>query len=138
RDVRLDAQRRAVSRAISLNEQRTSALLDMRLDGALDDGAFRSKQAKLLDEHATLLLRRRELESAASDTFQQVERLVRLGAGAKFAFHNGSDEEKREVLATVLCYLQVSDRNIASYQYKRPFDVLKKDPEGAFCLAWSG
>ena len=68
----------------------------------------------------------------------QVERLIRAGAGAVFAFKNGSDAQKREVLSTVLCYLMVEDRNIASYQYKRPFDALEKGPEGAFLCAWSG
>lgn len=138
RNTQTNAQRFAIERALSKNESRKSALIDLRLDGEIDEDTYSQKHAHLQEECTTLLLRLRELEIPKSDTLLQVERLVRAGAGAVFAFKNGTDAQKREVLSTVLCYLQVEDRNIASYQYKRPFDALEKGPEGAFCLAWSG
>jgi hypothetical protein len=51
-------------------------------------------------------------------------------------FDAADDATKREVLAGVLWNLTVKDGNIASYQYKRPFAVLQKDPSGAFLNTW--
>lgn len=138
RNARTDAKRVAIERALTKNEHRRSILVDLRLDGEIDEETYSRKHSDLQEESSTLLLQLRELEIPKSDTFLQVERLLRAGAGAAFAFKNGSDAQKREVLSTVLCYLHVEDRNIASYQYKRPFDALQRGSEGAFCLAWSG
>ena len=45
-------------------------------------------------------------------------------------------DSKRQVLATVVSNLLVRDGHIVSYQWKRPFEVLEMDPEGAFIADW--
>lgn len=45
-------------------------------------------------------------------------------------------DEQREVVQRVLWNLTISDGRIASYQLKRPFAVLEKDPSGAFVSSW--
>ena len=92
---------------------------------------------ELDNERTTLELRLKELELRASDTFLQVERLVRLGAGAAFAFQSGSMDQRREVLANVLFNLVLRDQEIVSYQHKRPFGALERDAKGAFLCSWS-
>lgn len=131
-------QREEIARSMQRNEERKSALIDHLIDGVLDQNSYAAKVKELDDERTTLELRLRELECRASDTFLQVERLVRLGAGAAFAFENGSIEEQRDVLSNTLCNLVLQDQEIASYQHKRPFDALERDPEGAFLCSWSG
>lgn len=81
-------------------------------------------------------LRLRQADGEPSDTYREVERLAKLGSGARFDFSAGTDEQKREVLATVLCNAQVRDGEIVSYQWKDPFGVLKMDSSGAFCHPW--
>ena len=136
RDETRRAERERVSRALAASRERSGALLDGLLDGVIDQGTYREKAAELSREAATLELRARELEAAPSETFEQVERLANIGAGAVYAFEAGSDEEKRDVLATVVCNLTVEQGRIASYQYKDPFGVLEMDSSGAFCHSW--
>lgn len=132
------SERDAIARALNVNKKRRSALVDSMLDGVIDEETYRTKDSELSKAGATLELRQRELDSSVSATFPQVERLAEIGAGAGFTFGSGSEQQKRELLATVLCNLTLEEGNIASYQYKRPFDALERDPEGAFICSWSG
>lgn len=134
-----DSHRRvAIARSLRKNEERKSILVDHLLDGVLDKESYAMKVNELDNERTTLELRLKELELRASDTFLQVERLLRLGAGAAFAFQNGSMDQQREVLANVLFNLVLRDREIVSYQHKRPFGALERDAKGAFLCSWSG
>jgi len=64
--------------------------------------------------------------------------LAETAASARFAFETGDTEDKREVLAAVLSDATLQGGCIVSYQLKRPFECLRRDPEGAFYHPWSG
>ena len=57
-------------------------------------------------------------------------------ASARVRFQDAADENKREVLETVLCNLDVAGGHIASYQWKSPFGLLEMEPSGAFRNEW--
>ncbi len=122
--------------ALDAARARLSAAIDAMLDGVLDRAAFESKQAEIKGRIATFERRLAELGAAPSTTFEQVEHLASLGSGACIAFEQGSTEEKRETLATVLLNATVGEDGIASYQYKDPFGVLEMDSSGAFLHPW--
>jgi len=47
-----------------------------------------------------------------------------------------SNTRRRRVLQTVLLNACIEDGAIVSYQLKRPFEYLLRDPKGAFCFPW--
>lgn len=131
-----DQERARLMRQADGVRARQGALLDKLLDGTITDDAYRSKDAQLQEELGTFELRLSRLDAAPSETFTQVEKLASVAAGAWVSFAEGSDELRREVLATVLSNLTVRDGRIASYQYKDPFGVLEMDSSGAFGHSW--
>jgi len=136
RDDRLAEQRSAVARALDTNKRRASALVDAMLDGLVDQDAYRLKAEELAEERCALELQAKRLESAPSVGYEQVERLAKLGAGACLDFSAGDEERKRQVLAEVVCNLQVEEGRIVSYQYKDPFATLEMSPEGVLLHPW--
>lgn len=131
------AQARAeLDAAARANRTRSSALLDRLLDGVVDETAYRAKAAELDAELATLERRIAELDREGLRPSAEVEALARLAQGAHIEFGRGDLELKRRTLAAVLCNATVQDGRIASYQYKDPFGVLERSPEGAFCESW--
>ena len=132
----VEQERARLSRQIESVRTRQGALLDKLLDGTVSDEIYRSKEAQLQEELVTFELRLAELDAAPKDTSSQVERLAAVASAARVTFEAGSDEVKREVLATVLSNLTVKEGRIASYQWKDPFGVLEMDSSGAFYQSW--
>lgn len=122
--------------AIRANKTRASALLDRLLDGVVDSQTYRAKADELESEIRALELRLSDLDRDNSRTSAQVEALARIAQGARMDFERGDLELKRRTLSHVLCNATVQEGHIASYQYKDPFGVLVKSPEGAFLNPW--
>jgi len=76
------------------------------------------------------------LNDASGDPSAQEEALALTGAGASIDFDAADDATKREMLAGVLCNLQVHDGHIGSHQWKGPFGFLEKDASGALIHQW--
>ncbi len=51
-------------------------------------------------------------------------------------FQDAPEENKREVVQTILTNLGVQEGRIASYQWKDPFGLLDMEPSGAFRYEW--
>jgi DNA invertase Pin-like site-specific DNA recombinase len=130
------SERDALSSELTANATRQSKLLDAYLDGTVAADAYRAKSDSLEADRRALELRLSELTEAPGAASALVEQRARLAGGARLRFAGGTDEEKREVVSTVLCNVTVQDGRIASYQYKRPFGVLEQDSQGAFSHTW--
>ena len=131
-------QRQALETALAGNRRRAGALLDTLLDGVIDKETYSTKASDLENEKVTLERRLSALSEAPRGLTAQVEALARQAANARIDFDKADDATKREILAGVLCNLQVEGGHIASYQWKGPFDVLEMDSERAFISKWSG
>ena len=90
----------------------------------------------LTDERRGLELQLSELAEGGGFASSLVEDRVRLAQSAQLAYANGDAPTRRKVVAQLLWNLTLKDGRIASYQYKRPFAVLEKDPSGAFLNTW--
>lgn len=64
-------------------------------------------------------------------TFEQVEKVFLDSNRAANKFLTSTQEQKREILGIVLSNAKVSNRNIAQFQFKTPFDILAKVPKNA-------
>jgi len=131
-----DSERVTLEEAITASTARQDKLLNAHLDDAVPVDAYRVKAEALAAEQRALELRLAELTESPVTASALVEQRTRMASGARLRFAGGTDEEKREVVSAVLCNLTVTDGRIASYQYKRPFGVLERNPEGAFSHTW--
>jgi site-specific DNA recombinase len=130
------SERAAVEASITANRARQDKLLDAYLDEAIPVDAYRVKAESLADEQRALELRLAELVEPPRSTSALVAERARMAGSARVRFAGGTDEERREIVSSVLCNLTVKDGRIASYQYKRPFGVLEQDSKGAFSHSW--
>lgn len=131
-----DSERATLEAAITAAATRQDKLLTAYFDDAVPIEAYRAKAEALTSEQRALELRLAELTETPQSASALVMERARLAGGARLRFAGGTDEEKREVVSSVLCNLTVADGRIASYQYKRPFGVLERDPSGAFLHTW--
>ncbi len=140
----LDAERRdggssevkRLSQGLMEIDAKASRLLDGYLEGVVPADAYRAKVDELSRERIAFEQRLKTLSNCAFDATAQVEALANTAASARTRFAEASTDGKRKVLSTVLLNAHLGDGDIVSYQLKRPFEYLRRDPKGAFCHPW--
>ena len=125
-----------LSRGITELEGKASKLLDAYLEGVVPAEAYRAKVDELSRERSAFEQRLSELRKGSIDATAQVEALALTAASARTRFMDADTDGKRKVLSAVLLNASIEDSNIVSYQLKRPFQYLLRDPKGAFCHPW--
>lgn len=111
-------------------------LLDAYLDGAVPAEVYRERAEELQAIRRGLELRIAEAGRDELDPIAQVRDLASRASSARVTFQGAAEEDRLEVLNSVLCYLDVEDGRIASYQWKGPFELLEMEPSGAFKHPW--
>ena len=125
-----------LSCALTEIDTKASKLLDGYLEGVVPAEAYRSKVDELSRERIAFEQRLKTLSNSAFDATAQVEALANTAASARTRFAEASTDGKRQVLSTVLLNAHLGEGDIVSYQLKRPFEYLRRDPRGAFCHPW--
>jgi site-specific DNA recombinase len=125
-----------LERELAAIKARDARLVDAYLDGTVRAESYRTKADSLAEERRGLELQLSELTEGGEAASSLVEDRVRFAQSAQLAYANGDASTKREVVSQLLWNLTLKDGRIASYQYKRPFAVLEKDPSGAFLSTW--
>jgi hypothetical protein len=125
-----------LERALTAVKARDARLLDAYLDGMVPAESYQAKADMLAEERRGLELQLAEVTEGDDFASSLVEDRVRFAQSARLAYMNGDASTRREVVSALLWNLTLKDGNRASYQYKRPFAVLQKDPSGAFLNAW--
>ena len=131
-----DQQRSELTRKIAELDSKASKLLDSYLDGIVLVDAYRVKAGEIAETRRTLERRLSALKCGTTDKTAQVEAVARAAMGARSQFATADTEGKRRLLAAVVLNAELTDCAIGSYQLKRPFEYLRRDPEGAFCHPW--
>ena len=121
---------------MAASNAKLSVLTDKLASGVLDDDIYREKAAELKAERSGFELELHALESRSESTASLVAALAGGASRAVITFDKGDIDTRRSVLATVCSNLMVRDGRIVSYQWKRPFDVLEMDSEGALLNTW--
>ena len=124
------------SREIETLKAREKRLLDGFLDGAIPQEVYKERAGELATTRRTLELAVSEGSTSALRTIQEVRDLAARASSARITFLEAPDNQKRDVLNTLLCNLDVQEGRIASYQLKGPFELLEKEPSGAFKYQW--
>ena len=131
-----EAERSRLTREIAMVDARSGRLLDAFLDGTVEATAYHAKAEELSSSRRTFERRLWDLENGRAERTSQVRALAETAASARFAFETADTAGKRQVLATVLSNATLDGGSIASYQLKRPFECLRRDPKGAFYHPW--
>lgn len=129
-------ERGALEGALARNKDMDARLLDAYLEGNVPADTYSAKAGTLEEERRALELRLHDFDMGPQTTAEQVMERARIPGKAWVAFEEGSEKQKQEVLAQLLCNARVKDGRIASYQYKDPFGVLEMDSSGAFIHEW--
>ncbi len=141
---RLDAEERVngssevkrLCQAITDLDTKASKLLDGYLEGVATPEAYRTKVEEIASKRRAFEHRLDTLKNGPLDKTAQVEALALTAASARTRFAEAPTDGKRKVLSAVLLNAQVEEGDIVSYQLKRPFECLRRDPKGAFCHPW--
>ena len=125
-----------IEREIASLDAKASRLLDSYLEGVVEAEAYRQKSSEIARAKTAF---ERELSTLAhpqTDKTAQVAALAGQAVGAKGRFITADTAGKRRIMSQLLSNIKLSDAHVASYQYKRPFQVLQQDPKGTFCESW--
>ena len=121
------AQRAELKRQESLIADQQDRLLNMRIDGQIDEGVFGKKNTELRDRLASIMLQlealnrsRDENAEIASRVFELSQTLVEKWVVAEYA-------EKRQILEIVWLNCRMDDVSLVP-TIRKPFDVLAKGP----------
>lgn len=122
----------AAESELSSLKAKEKKLLDAYLDGTVPSEVYRERAEELQVIRRGLELRIAEAGREQLDPIAQVRDLASRASSARVTFQEAAEEDRLEVLNSVLCYLDVEDGHIASYQWKGPFELLEMEPSGAF------
>ena len=111
-------------------------LLDAYLDATVPSEVYQERAEELKAMRQGLLLRIAEAGKDVLAPIAQVRALASRAASARVTFQGAAESDRLEVLNSVLCYLDVEDGRIASYQWKDPFELLEMEPSGALKNEW--
>jgi len=136
REAELKGSHGESAREIETLKAKEKRLLDGFLDGAVPQEVYRERAGELATTRRTLELAVSEGTIGPLRTIQEVRDLASAASSAVLTFQEASDNQKRDVLNTLLCNLDVQEGRIASYQWKGPFELLKMEPSGAFRYQW--
>ncbi len=117
-------------------DAKASKLLDAYLEGVVPVEAYRAKADEIASARRTLERRLASLKCGTTDKTAQVEAVAKAAMGARSQFAKADTEGKRRLLHAVLLNAELADSAIGSYQLKRPFEYLRRDPKGAFHHPW--
>lgn len=90
---------------------------------------------KILEIHNEIISLTKQIEDTKTKqpafTLEQIKNVFLQGYISQKAFLDGDDVKKRNVMESLLWNISVKEKNIVSYQFKSPYDVLAKAPKNA-------
>ncbi len=102
-------------------------LLDLYLAGSLDEGLYNQKRKELREKRIQFELQQKTQKPFDPvATFEQLESFRNLAISAYSLFVEGEDEDRIDLLKSILSNCEWVDGNITSQQYKPLWQVLEK------------
>lgn len=118
--------------AMKVLENKESMLTDAYIAQTLRKELYEAKMQEVANQRVELQEQIRQSTGLKPyATFEQVQKVFLDSNRAANKYLTSSAEEKRTILGIVLSNAKVQSKNIAQFQFKRPFDVLAKLPKKA-------
>lgn len=107
-------------------------LVDGFSSGLIREELYSLKMKDLENKRTEFNLQIEEIKSKGGTsgvTFEQVKKVFIDGNKASELYLRGSESEKRNILQELLSNVFIENKNIVSYQFKSPYDVIAKAPK---------
>lgn len=117
-------------------ENKINRLLDAYLEGKVAGNVYESKKQELEDQKRSLESRIAQTSRAHEESFEQIEKVVKVANACNELFLSGDYETKRKLLTLISSNMVLKDQRIASYQLKEPFNLLLNAPEIVETAKW--
>lgn len=103
-------------------ETKLSNLLDVYIEGNIDKDTYNKKQNDLTSEKLLIKEQLNKLpKESAQTTLEKLRKFKKYCYDLQKLFDNGLDDVKADLLKSVLWKLYIKNKEIASYQYNKPF-----------------
>jgi hypothetical protein len=120
------AQRAELQRQETLIAGQQDRLLNLRIDGQIDDDTFNRKQTELRDRLASVKLESDVLDRTQDENAELASRVFELSQTLRQRWLTADYAEKRKILEIV--WLNCRRVDDLCPTIKKPFDVLAKGP----------
>lgn len=121
------AQRAELQRQETLLADQQDRLLNLRLDGQIDNDTFVRKQTEQRDRQASILLQLEVLNRSRDENAELASRVFELSQSLREKWLTANYAEKRKILEIVWLNCTLVDGNLC-YETRRPFDILAEGP----------
>ena len=116
-----------LQRQSTLLADQQDRLLNLRIDGQIDDDTFTKKNTDLRDRHASIVLQLETLNRTRDENAELAARVFELSQPLRQKWLTAEYEEKRQILENVWLNCQLDDVTRVP-TIKKPFDVLAEGP----------
>lgn len=125
KDAQADAraQRSELQRQETLLAAQQDRLLNLRIDGQIDDNTFAQKNTELRDRLASIMLQLEALNRSRDENAELASRVFELSQTLSQKWVTAEYSEKRQILEIVWLNCRLDDVNLVP-TIRKPFDVL--------------
>jgi site-specific DNA recombinase len=121
------AQRAELQRQETLIAGQQDRLLNLRIDGQIDNDTFARKQTELRDRLASIMLQLEALNRSRDENAELASRVFELSQTLRQKWLTADYAEKRKILEIVWLNCRLIDANLVP-ETRKPFDVLIERP----------
>ena len=109
--------------ASTLLADQQDRLLNLRIDGQIDDDTFATKNTQLRDRHASIVLQLEALNRSRDENAELASRVFELSQTLTEKWLSAEYAEKRQILEIVWLNCRLDDVTLVP-TIRKPFDVL--------------
>ncbi len=117
------AQRAELQRQETLIAAQQDRLLNLRIDGQIDDDTFNRKQTELRDRLASIMLQLEVLNRTRDENAELASRVFELSQTLRSKWLTSDYAEKRKILEIVWLNCRLVDATLCP-EIRKPFDIL--------------
>ncbi len=133
----MENQKSLILKQLGNVETRIKRLVDLYIDGNIQQEVYNQKYKDLLLEKETLNSTLNKLNTEKPETtLELVKNFKEYCCSLKNMYSQGNNEVKEEILNSVCWNFSMSNGEIESIQYKKPFDMTAKLPKNADFSNW--
>ena len=121
------AQRSELQRQETLIASQQDRLLNLRIDGQIDDDTFAKKSTQLRDRLASVMLQLEVLNRSRDENAELASKVFELSQTLRHKWLTAEYEEKRQILEIVWLNCRLDDVTLVP-TIRKPFDVLAEGP----------
>jgi len=105
-------------------EKRLSSLLDLKIDGVVDNETYTSKKQILEQEKTKILAKLANTSDDLDDWRKRVENTIEFARVSQYKFQNGTREDKQVILLTIGSNLILNNNKVLDVTLKKEYGVL--------------